>query len=89
LLFIASTDIIIGDGNGTQFWHSHWLQGTPLKMQFLALFKHSSGSKLTVQAAFIDSKWIRCIKLNPSIAVLTEYLSVKPARHCQPNCWPT
>ena len=73
-IFTASTEIIIGDGMTTQFWHAHWLNGVPLKAQFPALFKHSMGARLMVGEALADNKWIRCIKPNPSIAVLTDYL---------------
>ena len=73
-LFIASTQIIIGDGTTTSFWHAHWLEAVPLKERFPALFKHSTGSRLSVSEACADAKWIRGIKRNPSVQVLTEYL---------------
>ena len=75
-LFIASTEIIIGDGASTLFWHAHWLGGIPLKIQFPALFKHSRGARLTVLGAITDTKWIQCIKRNPTLQVLTEYLQL-------------
>jgi len=73
-LFIASTRIIIGNGASTSFWHAHWLDAIPLKTRFPSLFKHSKGSRLCVRDAIENGQWIQCIKPNPTVQVLTDYL---------------
>lgn len=59
-----------------ELWHTHWYQGMPIKELLPNLFKHSSGFKLTLQQAVLNNKWIACIKRNPSLQVLREYLQL-------------
>lgn len=75
-LFIACTSITIGDGASTLFWHAHWLNGVTPKLAYPALFKHSRGSRLSVRDALTNGKWIQCIKANPTVQVLTDYLAL-------------
>ncbi|CAM0909118.1 unnamed protein product [Alopecurus aequalis] len=80
-IFRASTKICIGNGMATLFWHDHWFQGTPLKLLFPALFKHSRGSRLLVGEALANNRWIGCIKPLPSTSVFTEYLHLADMLH--------
>jgi hypothetical protein len=50
------------------FLHAHWLNGSVLKDRLPHLFKHS------VNAAMTNSKWIHCIKRDPTVQVLEEYI---------------
>ena len=83
-LFQASTVIHIHDGCTTSFWSSHWLQSWPLKSRFPALFKHSRRRNISVREALTNRAWISLIKINPSLAVLTEYLQLWAILEAEP-----
>ena len=73
-LYRASTTIHIHDGRSRPFWHSHWLEGWPLKLRFPALYKHSRRRDIMVREALTSKFWITLIKACPTRNVLSEYL---------------
>ena len=80
-LFVASTEITVGDGQTSLFWHTHWLQGMILKEAFPLLFKHSRKLKQTVCMALSNPGWIQCIKPHPPPVVLTEFVQLAALLH--------
>lgn len=69
-IFRASTEIIIGDGRKTSFWHAHWAQGCRPADRWPELFAHCNGRRLTLRAAIEGNAWLGYVKPNPSTAVL-------------------
>lgn len=57
-LFAASTHITLGDGCTAQFWHSAWLDRTPLKHAAPLIYTSSRRKNWTVAQGLHNASWL-------------------------------
>lgn len=55
--FQAKTEVLLGDGAGTGFWHDKWLGPAPLAKLFPALYSHTDRPHTSVQDALAVGAW--------------------------------
>jgi hypothetical protein len=60
-LFMASTDITIGDGAKCLFWLDRWMPGGAPKLQYPELFAIASRKSRTVLKELQDRNWLRSL----------------------------
>ncbi|WVZ64871.1 hypothetical protein U9M48_014329 [Paspalum notatum var. saurae] len=63
LLFAAATEIIIGDGARTSFWHCAWAKGQRPKDIAPDIFAASSKRKLSLREALAEQAWVRSVDI--------------------------
>ena len=57
-LFSAATAVTIGNGKMASFWHSAWIDASPLKLLPPNLFKHSRRKNRSVAQALLEDRWV-------------------------------
>ncbi|KAE8812620.1 hypothetical protein D1007_10319 [Hordeum vulgare] len=57
-LFAMATEITVGDGRATNFWHDRWLEGLCRKWIAPSLFRIAARKNRSVWDAIKDDKWL-------------------------------
>lgn len=80
--FRATTQVHIGNGQHTSFWHDHWLGPAPLSHLMPALYSHSTRPNITVAAARGNGLWNLSLRLSQAAINEMQALANAPM-NCQ------
>jgi len=61
-LFNASTNVSVGNGKKTKFWHHSWLDGEAPKFLAPHLFELVKSKNKTVEQELRNNSWIRALR---------------------------
>jgi hypothetical protein len=75
-LFMAATNVTVGNGNTASFWQSSWLQGVAPVALCPSLFKHSKKKNRSVNEAMTESKWIQDVDYNMTEQLIAEFYGI-------------
>jgi hypothetical protein len=72
-IFDASTIILIGDGENTQFWKDRWRVEGKLCALFPDLFNQYTLRRISIKRAMENNKWIKHFKATLSAAAIRQF----------------